>query len=888
MIVSKKLLGGGADKLLPFALKKLYYMAATWTGAYQSRVIRTSEGFMVLLEVHSREVGAVTIWGEAFGYEFFTTGPQIHVDESEGTDTLGMLRGYAVRDEATKKPRPLGSTLENDQSAPKRWVYEPSANAMNELFSRRNIWQVQGNPQHTFFPATPLRADGTETPNTAPTGVDHDLLLVNSWAASTPLAGMTIRAGQPDNVQALFDVYYDQPPAFFTGLLPAPAGEFGLAPDADWYKRAATLTVKSPSYASRRFIILSDASNVFHVYPVSGYELTDIELNGSSMYADQAIKTNVPEKYVQRVTAPLPAWVRAKTSTARDFGYEPDNSNFEEFLMAVPQYRWAFNSSATRACAVVFEDMPPCTTNIALSTPKAETLSGTVFNLTESLPGMVEINLSITLNGPNPEDFSFAVTLRQENRASVSGDYIMAADYSWRIKDPSNANDSGSAKKYITLLDDLILMKGELYYGSSDQTLPSAEPASGISRIVIHNSTQNKTLKTILATSSTFPYTSPGLTAPLPIGSDQYNARTSILAYDLRILAFVLQQDLCVQDITWGATATDYSINSQRRTTKLETWAYNKLEDEKYLDPLSPHNNLLDEVHSNTSVVGMYLFPAGEIGNVRWSGGTSKFYFRLPLRRSLYWGNEDFVDYGGSFSVGAYLYSWRLATSLTLHHHTAFTVHPDGHWSVFTHPVFYYGGAAGAKSNKDLEIDLSSMKQGYIDIIRYQDGARHTHLTAFNRAFDKSLSVADFSFVFSVETYEFVEQTTDNIADTYRYVDTYIKAQGPHTSGFAFFLVHGIMHRTDGDRKVTDESRLVADMDARFPYAQLFSGKRSVDHLFGSFDRDSLGRRIYGAIYADSFGLGRNRLAFSQPVVRGSSLFYGKKKGSNVEANEGQ
>lgn len=83
MIVSKLLIGDGAELYLPLALSKLRFYATQWTGAYQSHVIQADDGSTIMMEVMAKDRGRVTIFA---GVSFVSVGV-------ENTAYKSVIRG---------------------------------------------------------------------------------------------------------------------------------------------------------------------------------------------------------------------------------------------------------------------------------------------------------------------------------------------------------------------------------------------------------------------------------------------------------------------------------------------------------------------------------------------------------------------------------------------------------------------------------------------------------------------------------------------------------------------------------------------------------------------------------------------------------------------------
>ena len=167
--ISKLLVGSGTEVYLPYAVSKLRVLAKRYNGFALSQVLQVEE-VTILLEIRAGCFGRVTLFGGAVGYEFFTTGATLASTMSLGFDAY---RGYAIGAQPSTqtgkvKSKGLGSTVE-----PSR---DPTRITLD--FTRKNIWQVQGIPEHTYFPKY--------------AGSGPRSFLVDSWTASWYLTNTLI------------------------------------------------------------------------------------------------------------------------------------------------------------------------------------------------------------------------------------------------------------------------------------------------------------------------------------------------------------------------------------------------------------------------------------------------------------------------------------------------------------------------------------------------------------------------------------------------------------------------------------------------------------------------------------------------------------------------
>lgn len=753
--------------------------------------------------------GRVTAFVEQLtnkNYQFMTTGPQVLTSSVDGQD---LYLGYSIKVSlvnAAAKAKAIASSAEVapvEPDKPPRWEFV-SAPDMGQQFPRKGILQVQAIPEHQYF-----ARDYSEK---SPTGVASYPMMVDAWSQDTSISNLGYRGSSVNPLRSVIDVTYDVAPSVFkTGEDRPTAGAFeddpdaqpgqAFAPDSDWMKRAGFVTLTHEDFGSRLFCVMTDISNRFYVYPADA-PLNKAQLDAAEIeWPGQGIKAAIPAGYVQSAVAPLPAWCRTSTVGEARAGYrtaveDGDTDWSRAFRVSTPQYRWAFNSTCTKACAVVFEDIP----GIAIGNPAATIPQrGDDGPVEESLPGLVELGLHIDITGENPDDFTFSLTLDREIRPTVTKDYIMAADYAWVVK-------QGGTR--ITELDDLILLKGAIYHTSDDRQLtPGADimdmylnALKGV--VTVRNDTQGTDLRKFLVADTALPYAGTRI-APYYYYSPQthwalpyWEAIGLIVAYDLRILAFVVQQRLIVQDLSTnvGAGYSDRHQGVYKACQRVLVYAHNALAQEKLMDADSPLNTQLVETFENTNTDSLYLYPVDDVGLYRpsYAGeGTPDTpthmvtaYRWMDIMRArwndtqrdsaMYWyGPLSFTwsNYGGSFNAGPFLYSTRMASTLRCGPYESFTVFGDGSWSITTAPFYYYSGAGTDLANKyphslsrpanyNEQIDLGLMKQDMVDIINFRitnpktgavSDVRTTHLAMANKALGKTWAKQDFMCEFHFE-----------------------------------------------------------------------------------------------------------------------------------------
>lgn len=790
-----KIVGAGGEQYLPFALSKLRQLTSEAAAQYghAHRVIYADSGAVIRLRVAGSEQ-YLHITAGGGNYQFTSSGPAVKMGRLAAIPA-DLPLGYAVKVGVVKgklKATPLGSTVEADTEHPPRWPYSTNPSAMNEMLVKKDIWQVQHVTEHVHYPSKKSGAAVAKYP-----------FLVSSWAPSTSVLGLLKNSSVPATNGGQTDFMYDAAPSLFqAGGEGGPLGGSGLVPDADWYRRAATCVVEHPEYGSRRFVVMVSADNKFHAYPTSSE--IDPALVDDSPYQAQQIKTNVPEKFVKRAAAPLPVWCRQSAMSSRDefAGAAGDPGQETQYVREVPQYLWEFNSAGTKACCVVFED---------LEQPAGFNFSRPIYLLPgagggevgETLPGLLELGIDIALTGEDPEEFTFALRVLQALRPSVDSRYFLAANYSWVVPaetpDPPPKPPPKEPPPNTADLDDLIVITGHVYHTSQTRSR-FYEPVklniyAGKGVLRVRNLTKGTVVMEFISYNSNQRYMNeyPNISAAessayeTNIGAtESFTASSSLVAHDLRILAFAVQQRFVVNSLGLHPNGVPNAPGSMRQAQRLQVYAYNKLVQEKYLDPGHPLNPRVAAVHEDVETDHLFEFPCNSIGQFetnqryihptgnplvtsannpyygfRWYQSAYWYLATVPLLRPRYASIDTAGWYTrgeGPFQAGALLYAQMVLPAVSPDMpvvHDKFAVHPDGSWSLVTAPFYYYAG------DTDLDepypsrrpMTAAAMRQGRIDIICLRSGGKKimtTHLECLNEAYGKKWKEEDFLYRLSI------------------------------------------------------------------------------------------------------------------------------------------
>lgn len=462
-----KLIQGG-ELWLPFARSRIKALQSLGLD-YASQKFTMPDGALCVVRIEPGNE-YIQLSGGSSLYEFFTTGPILNIDYSSG---FGVYKGYGVSVSVDTKTKTLigkavGSTLEESVANPPDWKFSPYANDMRKFMPHKNAFQIQGAIEHQYFP-----------------DLKPPKFLLSCWTGASQINWFCPK-GVNNPRGYLFDVGYDVAPSIYNGI-GYPSGHRGLAPDSDWYRRAAVRSVKSPEFGGRTLILMTDATGNLLVYPTTEQDAT---LADSSPYWDQMIKTNVQSSVAKVYQIPFPSWARTHTSPARDnFPVLPDTGT----------YRWEFNSSCTRMVCILANDLPP---TFYGKTKDDLSLSDKQVVARESLTGLLEISIDITLTGPNAADFTVALTVSDEI-SPTSETYAITADYYWGDL-PEETSPGPIAK------DSLIYMTMDIYHKHNEGPPPAGQSKAGFTsmraQVKVVNRVNASILREFVAHTADAPY----------------------------------------------------------------------------------------------------------------------------------------------------------------------------------------------------------------------------------------------------------------------------------------------------------------------------------------------------------------------------------------------
>jgi hypothetical protein len=752
----------GCEWLLPFAKKKLAQLAAAHGGFAAVNTLHV-DGIDIRLQTYDAESGSIRIQGAVVGgYRFFTTGPALQTDTRKSPASWLGHAVQVVYDPKTDalRGKPLGSTLKKDEKDPARWPYLGPPNDPDKITAKLyHQWQIEGIVEFAQY-------------------TEDGQMLMTSWGAERDLPLLAHHSRMPGPRESL-DIGYDLAPTQYKGartLLPY------KVPEMDWYRRGTLRTVTHPQFGTRTFIIMSDISNAFAVYPAN------TPRDVPDFYDAQEKKTTITDKAVKRFTPTLPTWANAATSQS-SVAMATGPLDFQ-FFVDHPQYLWKFNSTGTYCAALLSHTFPnvPRSTGWPKAFPNQQTndVGGRGFTYPEqgtvercpritpdgavlggadrdSLPGIVEYRIEIELIGPEPKDFTFSMVQVFEEDPRSSGLYPIAIDYAWDIGKPLTQER-----------DDLLVMYGDVWHkctGWHDRYHDYSV------HFIVRN--LRKSLDIFFARGEGLTITGTKFEDYRDVsgryGEIEHDAlRLNIAAIDLRFGGLVLERRL----IHKKGLGTGKIYAEEESAVKIETYAWGELQETKWLTSNPTLNSRLDSLLSQN--------PIAEVGYVRYSplrrgdqyytpiiGADDDLVERLPygpwlapgyvwvydatrIWMARWWeycfsrgvdvetgqplipGGNVLTDIRPLFAqsyTGAKMYGALVNSAITVTAASRFTAHPHGHWSVSTALCAFYCGKSlepfastvgdslaridGQNPTSSL-YDINNFKQDFVDIVSFR------------------------------------------------------------------------------------------------------------------------------------------------------------------------
>lgn len=432
---------------LAWARKQARFMAEF--GTRPAKFLRMADGTVVAIEVRGDWAFIRVVGGFAGSYQFIGTLDHLYKtfdDDSLPSGTRYLPLVYAVHAEVKAgqwRATPLASSAE----APPpgfNWFYEPDPRLTDDRLILKPAHQPDGNGMHQWYGPT---ADAPKR---------NVPWLMTQWQQSHPCNALGRYTGGSSAYWFTQDMGYDFGPTLFAG-----DGLNGVnkAPDSDWYCRAAIRRS-----GGRTFVVMVDVNSVFYCYPGEGYGAEFIP--GGAEWPGE--KANVPTAYTKSQACPWPAWV-----TAENLGVAAIEEPVAE---AVQRTRlrpmWVFDAAGTRAACIAAHRDPVWADAHFTSSMYSGDGATLVHPIKEDYPGLVEVEFAVEATGPDPDDFTFSVALRQSIYSKTDLRCPVAVGYA--IRPMSYTTLSGQT--YTVPLDELLVLEYEHYTDLPAMAVPAAYP----------------------------------------------------------------------------------------------------------------------------------------------------------------------------------------------------------------------------------------------------------------------------------------------------------------------------------------------------------------------------------------------------------------------------
>jgi hypothetical protein len=283
--------------------------------------------------------------------------------------------------------------------------------------------------------------------------------LFESWAPGNPHTGVLSRSSfyavqdeapmpvpGPLEQFCVRDIKFDMP--FASNVATDPVKMAYVRGTADWPRACGMQVVKDQQYGTREFAIYVDAFNQFMIFPTSAI----------GPLVNPPYSQNVNDAMVWRGTLTFPSWVYKPAQRQMDYYHDPIGiDQMQAGLTDFPELDWKFNHLGTKAVTVAYERVPfdfdasyyaanvggnPMTLSLFNSDYRLymgvglRTWTGVAIGYNDqryfTAPGLIEATITITLTGPNPQDFTAGVSLVTKRQPSVlNTPCTMLAGYVW-------------------------------------------------------------------------------------------------------------------------------------------------------------------------------------------------------------------------------------------------------------------------------------------------------------------------------------------------------------------------------------------------------------------------------------------------------------------------
>jgi hypothetical protein len=785
VIVHKILLGRDSGKYLPFALARLAeFERISKTGIFAQRYLIEGHSIHVKQLPPFHYVYIIAVSTEEAYFEFQTSGLPVEFwtfDQGGITGDaykVGVV-GVNIRD-GVATAQLLGGER----------VGYPGAIEVSRI-KRQNQVILLDEPVH-YYSAT---ANNT-------TLQIYPRMLYDAWAPLHPHTGLHFRSYHnfyqiitvatflgSNSSHFARDIGYDVPWSQNTSFLPTRAA--GLDDPVDWPRKTGLQYVQSAQYGDREFAIYIDAYDQVSVFPTSEI--------GPEVVAGGVLTQNVDPIYVKTARVTFPSWVFKKTQTFKSwYAAHSAGDAFEATgLHEFPEYDWRIHPDGTKMCTVVYEREPavfnedyfsPFATDIGTQGPGTFWPDPTSFDVMNaytmgvnslgsgaqtpgsqfymSAPGLVEVEIVITITGSNPESYTLSLNCTEIRRPTTSTYCTFLAGYAWY-------DMTGVTR------GDMCVMDIECYGRDSDGIAANLYS--------LKNLTAATELKTFGGTSA---FTSGALFSGIP----------SVLAYNFETLSFVFKYRNIVYSTDSGYSKRDihfgvsvYTFNTYRHTffpTTMpgaqQTAILNKVDVDMRaamtgelgsltLMPLNDLSDWSDDKMARlrywycrkSSKAGAQYYGAysgnptpfgnpdiANIGYKYWKEGADEF--SAPTTAMLNWFQKT-VRHGilqpyilfdlETPRPGWWQHMGHIIERCEINPHTTFFVHPNGTWAFFNQSLIYNGNGIhiiniGSPGLGYTELDVTKLEHCIFDKVHFNvPGPKTTTVidTSFRELYNEAI-----------------------------------------------------------------------------------------------------------------------------------------------------
>lgn len=780
-IIHRVLLGEKAALYLPFGLAQLKKMERIYKKGFFSQ-----KYFLGGYEIHIEQKGVfqyVRIRPMGGYFEFMTSGKPVETFVTTGT--VIPFTGYkaAVVGVSNKVPR-IGNGEKAEYTVPNSALGRPTQLGLID----EPVAYASGRLIYEGFP-----------PISPHTGAWLRSMVRMSWYDSVQFP--STQTGLLDRGSftpfAFRDVDFDIP--FQIGAGKSPATRAYVRGDADWPRANGVQTVTHDTYGSRTFGIYNDAFGQFSFFPLS--EIT----------APDGYNQNINPASVLLLKPTLPAWCFVSAKSAMDQFDDEGAAG----MVIFPDYDWKFSHDGTKACAVVFErraatfdsayyavDQGPFPWDAGDFDTYVRTQTGALSknnilfadgnataayrNRYSVAPGVVELTFTITLTGPNPQDYSVEIGVAEIRRPTTSEKFTMLAGYSWvdvKATDFTEANQHYEARK-----GDMVTLDLEYYYRKYGE--PTSDASRGpITLMSLRNHRLGEEIRAFPAQQS---YGIPEQDVPTSDASRRAFDDVHLVDYDLPTLSFVFHVGKIFSDrrlIPGSAySPTDKNVNHYTEHIGLIVFTLNRYREALYPETITDFAR--GELGYRVETSGRALVDAStnqmlllneltDWTDAEFAGyrnyrqqGVSKSISPTPATPTAETEHRfavryNLADYRGLMTItdpcfGWNVYAYSLCSALHTTEMSSFFAHPDGSWALYDQqyvynrhgvPTTWLFGSITANTYDN--VDLTKFEHCIFDAVRLKNSPATTFRALYNRAVAKG--VADGTLVADLQPVELTD-----------------------------------------------------------------------------------------------------------------------------------